>query len=371
MFDRIVAALLVAHPHKETSMKRNLCSAVFTLTALILLGPAAYTPATAQIFSAWSAPVNLGPTVNSPSTEFGPAISRDGLSLYISSNRPGGLGGFDLWVSQRASVNDPWGPPANLGPDANSGFDEILPAFSPDGHLMFFSTNRPGGIGDFDIWVSRRANPHDDFGWQPPVNLGPGINTAAFEAAPHYFEKKGCGVPELFFTSGRAGGLGGFDSYVSAFAPEDNDDDRGGHRVVDEGSFRLASLVFELSSPQTDARPNLRDDGREIFFYSNRPGSIPGSIGDSLDLWTSTRETCLDAWSTPVNLGSTVNSAFSEQHPALSCDGETLIFSSNRPGGVGVGTSDLYMITRTKLEGPTTDVDGNGHREDNCKPFKG
>jgi hypothetical protein len=355
--------LVIAHPHKETSMKRNLCSAVFTLTALILLGPVV-TPATAQIFSAWSAPVNLGPTINSPFTDFGPAISRDGLSLYISSNRPGGFGGFDLWVSQRASVNDPWGPPVNLGPNANSSSDEVLPNFSPDGHLMFFATNRPGGIGNFDIWASRRANPHDDLGWQPSVNLGPGINTAAFEAAPHYFEKKGCGVPELFFTSGRAGGLGDFDSYVSAFAPEDNDDDSGGHRVG-EGSFRLASLVFELSSPQTDARPNLRDDGREILFYSNRPDSI----GGSLDLWTSTREACLDAWSTPVNLGGTVNSAFSEQHPTLSCDGETLIFSSNRPGGFGL--SDLYMTTRTKLEGLTTDVDGKGHREVNCKSFGG
>jgi WD40-like Beta Propeller Repeat len=365
MFNRIVAALLMVHPHKETSMKRNLCSAVFTLAALILLGPAAHTPATAQIFSAWSAPVNLGPTINSASTDFGPAISRDGLSLYISSNRDGGFGGFDLWVSQRASVNDPWGPPVNVGLNINSSVDEILPNVSPDGHLIFFSTNRLGGIGDFDIWVSRRANPHDDFGWQPPVNLGPGINTAAFEAAPHYFEKKGCGVPELFFTSGRAGGLGGFDSFVSSFAPEDNDDDSGGHRVVGEGSFRLASLVFELSSPQRDARPNLRDDGLEIFFYSDRPDSI----GGSLDLWTSMRETCLDAWSTPVNLGSTVNSEFVEQHPTLSCDGETLIFSSNRPGGFGL--SDLYMITRTKLEGLTTDVDGKGHREDNCKPFGG
>jgi hypothetical protein len=120
--------------------------------------------------------------------------------------------------------------------------------------------------------------------------------------------------------------------------------------------------VFELGSPQTDARPNLRDDGREIFFYSNRPDSI----GGSLDLWTSTRETCLDAWSTPVNLGGTVNSASSEQHPTLSCDGETLIFSSNRPGGFGL--SDLYMTTRTKLEGLTTDVDGKEHREDHCKP---
>ena len=64
--------------------------------------------ASAQNFSDWSPPVNLGPTVNSPSTEIGPAISKNELSLYISSDRPGGVGGADIWVSQRDSRDDPW-----------------------------------------------------------------------------------------------------------------------------------------------------------------------------------------------------------------------------------------------------------------------
>jgi hypothetical protein len=73
----------------------------------------------AQKFSAWSEPENLGPMVNSPYTEYGPAISKEGLSLYISSNRQG-FGGFDIWVSQRASLDAPWGEPKNLGPDINT-----------------------------------------------------------------------------------------------------------------------------------------------------------------------------------------------------------------------------------------------------------
>src|SRR3989442_8868594 len=95
--------------------------------------------AQAQMFSDWSAPVNLGPVINSASSDQGPAISKDGLSLYFTSNRPGGLGGpFDMYVSQRASVDDPWGAPMNLGPTVNTAFDEGNPALSRDGHLLFF-----------------------------------------------------------------------------------------------------------------------------------------------------------------------------------------------------------------------------------------
>jgi len=65
----------------------------------------------APAWSAWSAPVNLGAVVNSTSNDQHPSISKDGLSLYFVSNRPGGYGGNDIWVTQRATLEDPWGPP--------------------------------------------------------------------------------------------------------------------------------------------------------------------------------------------------------------------------------------------------------------------
>src|SRR5437667_10628878 len=81
-----------------------------------LVGPDAAKPLAAEAagvdqpaYGPWGTPVNLGPVVNSPANEQHPAISKDGLSLYVSSDRPGGLGGTDIWVSQRASVDDPWG----------------------------------------------------------------------------------------------------------------------------------------------------------------------------------------------------------------------------------------------------------------------
>src|SRR5437667_261652 len=92
----------------------------------------------APTWSAWSAPVNLGPVVNSASNDQHPAISKDGLSLYISSDRLGGFGGTDIWVSQRASLDDPWGPLQNLGPSINSAGNDFAPTFTPDGHQLYF-----------------------------------------------------------------------------------------------------------------------------------------------------------------------------------------------------------------------------------------
>ncbi len=285
----------------------------------------------AQRYSDWSAPVNLGPAINSAFSDQGPAISKNGLSLYFTSNRPGGLGGFDMYVSQRASIDDAWGSPVNLGAIVNTTFDEGNPAFSRDEHLMFFQSKRPGGLGGIDLWVSQREHTHDDFDWQLPVSLGPGVNSAADDNGPSYFDNQEDGAPQLYFGSSRPGGLGAADIYLS--------------EQTADGSFGPAILVTELSSSMNENRPSIRYDGLEIFFQSNRTGSTGGSS----DLWVATRDSTLDAWSTPVNLGATINTMFVEQNTYLSSDGKTLLFSSDRPGGFG--GLDLYMITRTKLQG--------------------
>jgi hypothetical protein len=304
------------------------------LIAMSLLTTASF--AAGPRYSDWSTPVNLGPVINTAYNDQHPALSRDGLSLYFTSNRPGGFGADDLWVSKRTSVDDAWGPPQNLGPIINTGAVEFAPAFSRDGHWLFFHTDRPGGFGGVDIWASYREHIVDDFDWQPPINLGPGVNSTYDDAGPTFFQDDDTGVITLYFTSlNRPEGLGDWDVYLSVLGTD--------------GVFGPASLVVELSSPGTantgrDTRTAIRHDGLEMFFTSNRPGGI-----GSGDLWVSTRETTLDAWSTPVNVGPSVNTIFFDGAPALSSDGETLLFYSNRPGGFGA--NDLYMSTRRKLRG--------------------
>src|SRR5439155_25902279 len=151
-------------------------------------------------FSAWSAPVNLGSTVNSDAVDLEMAISKDELSLYIASNRSGN---FDIWVSQRASVRDPWGPPQNLGATINTPFREQAPFLSPDGRrLYFFSDRDPGGLGGTDLYVSERDR-HDDFGWHTPVSLGPGVNGSANETLPVVFEDEATGTTTLYLAPDR------------------------------------------------------------------------------------------------------------------------------------------------------------------------
>jgi len=317
------------------------------LVMLVVLYLSGSGPAAATKFPEWGAPV-LVPNVNSPFTEVGPALSRNRRSLYFGSDRPGGLGDFDLWVSQRASVRDAWGPPVNLGATVNTSALENIPYVSLDGHWLFFNSNRPGGVGAQDVWASYRRDTRNDFGWGTPVNLGPQVNSAVFDGGASRFEngdqddddKVGeenndddgdDGLGLLFFGSNRPGGPGLVDLYVSS--------------RNSDGSFGPPQLLPELSSPFNDQRPAIRSDGLEIFLFSDRPGGA-----GELDLWVATRETLHQVWNSPENLGPVVNGASNDTHPHITSDRRTLYFASNRAGGPGL--ADLYVSTRSKHRKP-------------------
>jgi hypothetical protein len=296
---------------------RRVAYTVLALSVLLTLSALA-----APKFNDWQAPVNLGPIVNSSANDAGPAVSKSGLSLYFNSNRPGGIGGNDLWVSQWDRTTQTWGIPQNLGPIVNSAGIEASPALSRDEHWLFFHSNRGGNM---DIWVSYRQHTHDDFAWQPPVNVGAGVNSAFEDTMGGYFENDDA-APQLLFASNRPG-IGAFDLYVS--------------QLRDDGTFGPAALIPALSSTAADPALMFSFDGLEAFFGSGRPGGSGGQ-----DLWTATRASVSAPWSAPVNLGPVVNSAGIDQRPYLAADRETLFFQSDRPGGVG--GIDLYMTTRTR-----------------------
>jgi hypothetical protein len=284
---------------------------------------------TAQHYSAWSMPVNLGAAVNSVDNDQHPAISPDDLALYFVSDRPGGAGGTDIWMTRRSAVDAPWQTPVPLPTTINTSAAEFAPTFGASGHLLLFGSERSGGCGSRDIWMSFRKHKGDDFGWEPPVNLGCVLNFSGFDDGPTWFEDDN-GVVTVYFTSqNRPGGLGDFDVWASTMNAD--------------GTFTSPYNVAEVNSQFRDTRTAIRRDGLELFFTSNRPGSVAGS----LDLWVATRGTTSGAWSTPTNVGAPINGTFNDGAPALSHDATTLYFYSNRLGGIGA--NDLYVSTRTKV----------------------
>jgi len=303
------------------------------------------TPIAAEaLLGAWGTPVNVesiagtDASFNTPSTDGCPIQSPDGLSFYMASNRPGGLGGLDIWVATRATTDDPWGEPVNLGEPVNSTVDDFCPTPVRGGGLFFVSA-RSGGCGGPDIYFTRSNPKH---GWLTPQNLGCQVNSAAGEAGPSLVTTEvGAG---LYFSSTRPGGF-------SSDAGSTGDADIYMSPLLVDGSFGAAVLVEGLNSTYEDARPNVRKDGLEIVFDSTQPGGFGAA-----DIYSASRSMTTAAWGTPVNLGSSVNTSSNESRASLSWDGLTMYFGSNRPGselaldGVTV-SNDIYVTTRQRIAG--------------------
>lgn len=184
------------------------------------------------------------------------ALSRDELSLYFVSTRVRGLGGADIWVSRRASVDAAWGDPVNLGPSVNGPGIDASPVVSLDGHLLFFSSDRAGGLGSNDIDVARHADKNDDLAWGPAVNLGPDVNTPAFEAGGFYLQSGEDGSANFYFVRGP--NTVALDIYVAA--------------VTANGETRGPAVpVTELNDPD----PAVTDDHRRCGLMAARYSCIP------------------------------------------------------------------------------------------------
>jgi len=171
--------------------------------------------------------------------------------------------------------------------------------------------------------------------------LGPGVNTSGFEGGPSYFENDDAGVPQLFFNRNPLPSNAAGDIYVSEQAAD--------------GSFGIAVPVAELNSDATDQRPSIAHNGLDIYFYSNRLGSTPNPSGaPTNDIWVATRESVLDPWSPPTNLGPPINTGTGELHPLIFSHGGTewLYFTRNvaTPPAIDL---DLFVSTRTRVgQGP-------------------
>lgn len=276
-------------------------------------------------------PTNLGPIINSPALDSQPSISADGLSLFFFSERSGGYGNRDIWVARRSTTNESWTTVENVRPPVNTSYEDSGPSISDDGLTLFFDSDRPGGSGESDIWVTTRITKSDP--WGTPVNLGSTVNASSYDAYPSISAD---GLT-LFIQSNRPGGYGRHDIWMTT------------RQTKDDPWTTPVNLGSTVNSTAIEGDPSVSPDGSALLFTSLRPGGY--GISDMyLVRWT----TIQDSWGPPMNLGPFVNSPSIEAGPSISTDGLTFFFESERPGGKGSG--DLWQASIEAV----VDLNGDG-----------
>jgi hypothetical protein len=255
--------------------------------------------------------------VNTASAEGCPIETPDGLSILFASNRPGGAGGNDIWVADRATPGSPWQAPRNIGDPINSSAADFCPTPAFGRSLFFVSERLDNGTstppcGGGDIYLTRQSPAG---GWSAPVMLKcapEGPNFTGGERSPSPIET--WFGTFLFYSSNGDGG--DQDIYMSRMGPD--------------GNFGPGHVVRELSTPYDDIMPNVRarDDGSfEIVFSSNRPtwGRNQKAKGQQ-DVYIAQSWWLTGLWTEPRNLGDAVNTAGVEQRATLSADGKRMYF---------------------------------------------
>ena len=266
------------------------------------------------------------------------AISPDGKDMYYTLL--GNQNAFSAIIHLEKLSNNKWSAPTVASFSGN--FNDLEPAFSPDGKKLFFSSNRPTSgnkAKDYDIWVTENINGN----WSEPENLGPNINTKANEFYPSV-----AATGNLYFTAEYDKGLGKEDIYVSLWV---------------NGSFTESSaLDSAINSDFWEFNAFVSPDESFIIFTSyGRKDDIGGG-----DLYLSTRN-AKDQWQPAQNLG-LINSTKLDYCPFVTADQKTLYFTSKRHNlpssyaedvtfeelvraynGASNGSDDIYEINFEKL----------------------
>jgi flagellar motor protein MotB len=215
----------------------------------------------------WQKAFNAGAPLNTIQNEGAQSISSDGSYMYFTAcNRPGGLGNCDLYFS--AFSNGKWSEPYNLGRPVNTSHWESTPSISADGRTLFFSSGRPGGFGGKDIWLARL---NENNKWAEPVNLGSEINTAGNEMSPFiHFDGR-----TLYFASDGLAGMGGYDLFVT--------------RMKDDSTWTTPqNLGYPINTFNDEMGLIIESGGKKAYFSSTRDKSKGKDIF-AFDLYESAR----------------------------------------------------------------------------------
>jgi len=208
----------------------------------------------------YSTAIKLPEPVNTNANEGTISITADGKNIFFSakdrvdeSGLPIGMGGFDIYLS--GYYNGQWSKPINIGAPINASSWDAQPSISPDGLTLYFTSDRPGGYGGADIWMSSFKDGH----FQAPVNLGPKINTAGEEQSPfiHYDNQT------LYFSSDGQPGVGGIDIFMA--------------KKNTDGKFDTCSNIgYPINSEKDELGFIVDRLGEFGYLSSERPGGFGG-----------------------------------------------------------------------------------------------
>ena len=257
-------------------------------------------PDAAQELGRFSSPRLIGPLSAAGFNDDDPTVTGDLRELYFNSNRSGNS---ELWFSVRDSVDQPWGEPHKVpGTGINTSSNETAPEISSDGLTLYFSSNRDGGKGSQDIYLTRRGD--RDAAWDMP-ELVPELNSSAADYSPVEDDSGRA----IYFYSARDGG--DQDLFVATRASADD-------------IWRDPTAVAELNTADNDADPFITGDGLTLYF-----GSGPSGV---LDLYVATRLDRDGTFDPPQPIDEVNQSDAHETDPWVSPAGRYLVFISNRSG---------------------------------------
>jgi hypothetical protein len=285
----------------------------------------------ANAYVGFGKPTNLEPVIPvlDGQTDAIDCLSDDGLEMYISTARPGGQGNADLWILKRATSDSAWTAPENLGPAVNGPGNDLLACLSADGLTLYFCSDRPHGDDNrYDIFLTTRAKKTAP--WGPAVNLGATINSPTTDSEP-WISRDGL---ELYFASYRSGGSGRADIYMSK------------RTRTDAPWGDPVNLGTVVNSTYNEQYLSLSSDGLVLLFSDvdyTLSSLRPNGYGAS-DLWMAKRASLSAPWQAPVNLGPQINGSAHDLSPRLAPDGRTLYFASERGGAWANWQSSLVPI---------------------------
>ena len=267
----------------------------------------------------WQPVVRLGGLIDFDTDEYEPAISADGMMLFFVRGKAGENG--DIYVRRWSPKG--WGDAEPLL-DINTEYDELGPEPTADGRSLYFYSDRPGGLGGYDLWVAHRKS-EGEFGFEEPVNVGMLVNSEFNDYGPALT----AAGDRLYFSSNRPQPEDDEAPDPTAWPGTIREDvyqrtyDLYWTPITDRGVAQARPLNL-LNTPFNEGAPAVSPFGDFLYFASDRKGGEGG-----FDVY---RSRVIDGTPTAaISLGPTVNTKHNELDPGLTMGGYTLLFSSDRP----------------------------------------